>query len=118
MPSDKYVPKSSPQEAELAAQWQPLPSSKLWEILAFGLNEQIDKVDSAITYRWQEELTQIIKDWFGIAKTDLDPKILKKLEPKLKEYKVLKKTVQVPLDWKIDEKLLQSMVKLAIDQIK
>lgn len=79
MPSEKYLPKSSPQEAELAAHWQPLPSSQLWEILAFGLNDQIDKVDSAITNRWQEELTQLIKDWFGISKTELDPKILKKL---------------------------------------
>ena len=44
-----------------------------------------------------------------------DPKILKKLEPKLKDYKVLKKTVQVPINWKVDEKLLQSMAKFAIE---
>ena len=47
-----------------------------------------------------------------------DSKILKKLEPKLRDYKVLKKTVQVPVDWKVDQKLLQSMAKEAIDQIK
>jgi uncharacterized protein YdhG (YjbR/CyaY superfamily) len=47
-----------------------------------------------------------------------DPKILKKLEPKLKGYKVLKKTVQVPIDWKVDEKLLQSMAKIAIDDLQ
>lgn len=47
-----------------------------------------------------------------------DAKILKKLEPKLEGYKVLKKTIQVPVDWKVDEKLLQSMVKISIDQLK
>ena len=47
-----------------------------------------------------------------------DAKILKKLEPKLKDYEVLKKTVRVPVDWKVDEKLLQSMAKIAIDQLK
>lgn len=47
-----------------------------------------------------------------------DSKILQKLKPQLSNYKVLKKTVQVPVDWKIDEKLLLSMVKLSISQFK
>ena len=47
-----------------------------------------------------------------------DPKVLKKLEPKLRNYKVLKKTVQVPVDWKVDEKLLQTMAKEVISQLK
>lgn len=47
-----------------------------------------------------------------------NPKILPKLAPKLRDYQVLKKTVQVPIDWKVDEKLLQSMAKLAIDELK
>lgn len=44
-----------------------------------------------------------------------DTKVLKRLAPKLKEYEVLKKTVRVPNDWKVDSKLLIEMVK---DQIK
>lgn len=47
-----------------------------------------------------------------------DPEILKKLESKLKDYTVLKKTVRVPIDWKVDENLLQSMVKEAISKLK
>jgi uncharacterized protein YdhG (YjbR/CyaY superfamily) len=43
---------------------------------------------------------------------------LKTLENKLKDYKVLKKTVQVPVDWKVDEKLLQSMAAEVIKQLK
>jgi len=30
----------------------------------------------------------------------------------LEGYKVNKKTVQVPIDWKVDEKLLLKMIKL------
>jgi uncharacterized protein YdhG (YjbR/CyaY superfamily) len=47
-----------------------------------------------------------------------EPKVLKTLENKLKDYKVLKKTVQVPVDWKVDEKLLQSMAAEVIKQLK
>ena len=79
MPTDQNPSYASAFEADLATQWQPLPSSRLWEILTFGLNEQIDKIDVAITNKWQEELAQLIKDWFGVSKSELDPKILKKL---------------------------------------
>ena len=47
-----------------------------------------------------------------------DAEILKKMAPKLKDYEVLKKTVRVPVDWKVDEKLLQSMAKEAINKLK
>ena len=47
-----------------------------------------------------------------------DTKILEKLAPKLKDYEVLKKTIRVPVDWKVDEKLLQSMAKEAISKLK
>ena len=47
-----------------------------------------------------------------------DPKILQKFSNRLSEYKVLKKTFQVPVDWKVDEKLIQDMIKTAILRIK
>jgi len=47
-----------------------------------------------------------------------DPKILQKFKKELSAYKVLKKTFQVPVDWKVDEKLLQSMAKEAISKLK
>lgn len=42
--------------------------------------------------------------------------VLKKMASELKEYKVNKKTVAVPNDWKIDEKLLVKMVKSVLAQ--
>ena len=38
-------------------------------------------------------------------------KVLNQFRPKLADYKVNKKTIAVPNDWKVDEKLLQQMVK-------
>lgn len=37
--------------------------------------------------------------------------ILKKIAPKLKGYKVNKKTIQIPNDWKIDADLLYAIIK-------
>ena len=42
--------------------------------------------------------------------------VLKKMAADLKEYKVNKKTVAVPNDWKVDEKLLVKMVKSVLAQ--
>jgi uncharacterized protein YdhG (YjbR/CyaY superfamily) len=36
----------------------------------------------------------------------------------LEGYKVNKKTVQVPIDWKVDEKLLLKMIKLNLQSLK
>jgi uncharacterized protein YdhG (YjbR/CyaY superfamily) len=42
--------------------------------------------------------------------------VLKKMAPYLKDYKVNKKTVAVPNDWVVDEKLLVKMVKSVLAQ--
>lgn len=42
---------------------------------------------------------------------------IKQLLPKIKDYKVNKKTIQVPLDWKVDEKLLLSLAKARVSEI-
>jgi uncharacterized protein YdhG (YjbR/CyaY superfamily) len=59
----------------------------------------------------------ILKSHILIAPHD-GAKILSDLAPRLKEYEVLKKTVRVPVDWKVDAKLLQDMAKARIDQLK
>ena len=40
--------------------------------------------------------------------------IIAKFAPKLTEYKVNKKTIQIPSDWQIDTKLLHQMVKATL----
>lgn len=47
-----------------------------------------------------------------------DAEVLEALAPRLTEYQVNKKTVRVPVDWKVDAKLLRDMVKPQIDRIR
>lgn len=44
--------------------------------------------------------------------------VLKEFTPKLSEYQVNKKTFAVPLDWKVDSKLLIAMVKVRLAECK
>lgn len=43
--------------------------------------------------------------------------IIAKFAPKLKEYKVNKKTIQVPVDWDIDAKLLVAIAKARVSEL-
>ena len=43
--------------------------------------------------------------------------VLEKFTPKMKELTVNKKTIEIPSDWSIDEKLLLSMVKARLAEI-
>ena len=45
-------------------------------------------------------------------------KVLDSMKKELAEYKVNKKTVQVPVDWKVDEKLLLKMIARNLKSIK
>lgn len=45
-------------------------------------------------------------------------KVLLAMKQDLEGYKVNKKTVQVPIDWKVDEKLLLKMIKLDIEYLR
>jgi uncharacterized protein YdhG (YjbR/CyaY superfamily) len=40
--------------------------------------------------------------------------VLDAFRPKLTEYKVNKKTIQIPSDWEVDSKLLVQMVKACL----
>ncbi|MCX6426310.1 MAG: DUF4287 domain-containing protein [Actinobacteria bacterium] len=44
--------------------------------------------------------------------------VIEKFSSKLKDYDVKKKTISVPNDWKVDEKLLQAMVKARLLECK
>ena len=52
----------------------------------------------------------IVKNHILIA--PWNPKVLSAMKQDLQGYKVNKKTLQVPIDWKVDEKLLLKMIKL------
>ena len=58
----------------------------------------------------------VAKNHISIAPWSAD--VIKKFTPKLKDYNVTKKRIAVPSDWKVDEKLLQAMVKARFLEIK
>ena len=45
-------------------------------------------------------------------------KVLTSMGKELEGYKVNKKTVQVPVDWKVDEKVLLKMISLNLKGLK
>ena len=47
-----------------------------------------------------------------------DQAVLKEFAPKFKEGNALKKTIQLPIDWEVDSKLLQSMIKASLANLK
>ncbi|MTA35776.1 MAG: hypothetical protein F2571_02245 [Actinobacteria bacterium] len=52
------------------------------------------------------------KNYLLIAPWSSD--VLDEFRPRLTDYKVNRKTIQVPSDWKVDTKLLQQMVKAVL----
>lgn len=77
---------------------------------------------SELTIAWNKPMIKVNDKYiFGVALATnhillapFDASILEKLKPQLSDYKVLKKTIQVPINWKVDEKLILAIMKLAI----
>jgi uncharacterized protein YdhG (YjbR/CyaY superfamily) len=44
--------------------------------------------------------------------------VLEKFRPKMKDLDVKKKTISVPNDWKVDQKLLEAIIKARIAETK
>jgi uncharacterized protein YdhG (YjbR/CyaY superfamily) len=59
----------------------------------------------------------VLKNHILIAPHDGEA-ILLKFAKRLEPYEVLKKTVRVPVDWKVDVKLLQDLVAARISALK
>lgn len=98
---------------------EPAKSKKTREIFK-AIKEKYPKLDLVVA--WNQPMLKFQNKYvFGlsVAKNHIliapfDEKILKKLAKELTDYKTNKKTIQVPLDWKVDEKLLHRIIKEAI----
>ena len=75
---------------------------------------------------WNQPMLRIEKDYiFGVSasKNHLlmapwSQDVLEKYRPKMKDLDVKKKTIGIPSDWKVDVKLLQSMVRDRLAELK
>lgn len=75
---------------------------------------------------WNQPMVKSGKDYiFGVSVlknhillAPFNAKVLATMKVDLEEYKVNKKTVQVPVDWKVDEKLVLKMIALNLKSLK
>ena len=75
---------------------------------------------------WNQPMVKFGKDYiFGASASSKhvliapwDQEVLHKFAPKFKEGNALKKTIQLPIDWDVDAKLLQSMIKASLANLK
>ncbi|CAB4698561.1 unannotated protein [freshwater metagenome] len=82
--------------------------------------------DLELVIAWNQPMLRIDKDYvFGasaaknhILMATWSKDVLEKFAPKMKDLDVKKKTIGVPNDWKVDEKLLQAMVKARLAELK
>jgi uncharacterized protein YdhG (YjbR/CyaY superfamily) len=79
--------------------------------LVIAWNQPMLKKDNAYLFG-----VSVLKNHILIA--PFNATVLKDMKKDLVEYKVNKKTVQVPVDWKVDEKLLQKMIALNLKSLK
>jgi uncharacterized protein YdhG (YjbR/CyaY superfamily) len=82
-------------DLELVIAWNQ-PMLKLGEHYVFGLSTAKNHISFA---PWSQD-------------------VLEKFRPKMADLDVKKKTISVPNDWKVDEKLLQAIVKARIAETK
>ncbi len=75
---------------------------------------------------WNQPMLKLDKDYvFGvsIAKNHIliapfNSEVIESMKKDLEGYKVNKKTIQVPVDWKVNEKLLHRIIRLNLKAIK
>jgi uncharacterized protein YdhG (YjbR/CyaY superfamily) len=82
-----------------------------------AIQNKYPKLELVIAWN-QPMLREGTKYVFGVSATKnyllmapWSTQVLDAFRPKLTDYKVNKKTIQIPSDWDIDEKLLEQMVK-------
>lgn len=81
---------------------------------------------SELVIAWNKPMIKFNDQYvFGVATAKnhiliapFDADTIDAMRPKLKDYKVNKKTIEVPSDWDVDEKLLLAIVKKSIENVK
>lgn len=80
--------------------------------------------DAEVVIAWNQPMVRRADNYvFGlsVARSHIliapfDPEVIEDFRDQLAGYKVNKKTIQVPVDWKVDKELLRDMVAAASDR--
>ena len=86
---------------------------------------QVNYPEMKVVIAWNHPMLKLGEDYIlgvSVLKNHLligpwGDGIIAKFAPKLTEYKVNKKTIQVPVDWDVDAKLLVAIAKTRVAQL-
>jgi uncharacterized protein YdhG (YjbR/CyaY superfamily) len=102
----------------------PAPQAKTIKAIFKAITAKYPQLELVIA--WNQPMVKLDKHYiFGasastkhvlIAPWDQD--VLKAFAPKFKEGNALKKTIQLPIDWEVDAKLLQAVIKASLSNLK
>jgi uncharacterized protein YdhG (YjbR/CyaY superfamily) len=108
----EYFKTVSPQQAKtMKAIFKAIQSKYPQLELVVAWNQPMLKLDKHYLFGCSAATNHIlIAPW--------DQAVLKKYTPKFAEFKVNKKTIALPNDWEVDEKLLQAMIKDSLAGLK
>ena len=109
--------------ADFIAKLDPVKAKTVKKIFKVIL-DKYPKLEYVIA--WNQPMVRIGKSYiFGISVTKnyilmapWSKDVLESFASKLEGYQVNQKTIEIPADWKVDEKLLLGMVKARIAEIK
>lgn len=102
----------------------PAPQAKTIKAIFKAITLKYPQLDQVIA--WNQPMFKFDKHYiFGASASSKhvliapwDQAVLKEFAPKFKEGNALKKTIQLPIDWDVDAKLLQSMIKASLANLK
>jgi len=102
----------------------PAPQAKTIKAIYKAITSKYPQLELVIA--WNQPMVKLGKDYiFGasasknhISIAPWDQDVLKEFAPKFKEGNALKKTIHLPVDWEVDAKLLQAMIKASLKNLK
>lgn len=102
----------------------PAPQAKTIKAIFKAITTKFPELELVIA--WNQPMVKLNKHYiFGASASSKhvliapwDQGVLKEFAPKFKEGKALKKTIQLPIDWDVDAKLLQQMIRASLSNLK
>lgn len=109
-----------------SAYFKSIPAAQAKTVKAIFKAIQSKYPQLELVIAWNQPMLKLDKSYlFGVSVATnhiliapWDLKVLKKYTPDFAEYRVNKKTIALPNDWKVNEKLLQAMAKDSLRNIE
>ena len=102
----------------------PAPQAKTIKAIFKVITTKYPQLEMVLA--WNQPMVKLDKHYvFGASASSKhvliapwDQEVLHQFAPKFKEGNALKKTIQLPIDWEVDAKLLQAMIKASLANLK